>query len=217
MALAKAKILIEATGETITVMFNPEEYSINKDNNFASQNVPGLSGPLLQFVHGNLRTLEMELFFDTYEKNTDVRQETNKITNLLNINRDLHAPPIVQISWASLQFRGVLARASQKFQLFFSDGRPARARITCTFNEFIDPERELKEVDRQTADFTKVHIVAEGETLSAIAGRLYSDPAMWRPIAIVNNIENPRELTAGQSLQIPSLPFIDPETGKVLP
>lgn len=216
MALAKAKILIEATGETITVMFNPEEYSINKDNNFASQNVPGLSGPLLQFVHGNLRTLEMELFFDTYEKNTDVRQETNKITNLLNINRDLHAPPIVQISWASLQFRGVLARASQKFQLFFSDGRPARARITCTFNEFIDPERELKEVDRQTADFTKVHIVAEGETLSAIAGRLYSDPAMWRPIAIVNDIENPRELTAGQSLQIPSLPFIDPETGKVL-
>lgn len=216
MALAKAKILIEATGETITVMFNPEEYSINKDNNFASQNVPGLSGPLLQFVHGNLRTLEMELFFDTYEKNTDVRQETNKITNLLNINRDLHAPPIVQISWASLQFRGVLARASQKFQLFFSDGRPARARITCTFNEFIDPERELKEVDRQTADFTKVHIVAEGETLTAIAGRLYSDPAMWRPIAIVNDIENPRELTAGQSLQIPSLPFIDPETGKVL-
>ncbi|HEX6895610.1 MAG TPA: LysM domain-containing protein, partial [Bryobacteraceae bacterium] len=69
----------------------------------------------------------------------------------------------------------------------------------------------------QTADFTKVHIVAEGETLSAIAGRLYSDPAMWRPIAIVNDIENPRELTAGQSLQIPSLPFIDPETGKVLP
>lgn len=51
-------------------MFNPEEYTINKDNNFAAQNVPGLSGPILQFVHGNMRTLEMELFFDTYEKNT---------------------------------------------------------------------------------------------------------------------------------------------------
>ena len=47
-------------------MFNPEEYTLNKDNNFASQAVPGLSGPLLQFVHGNMRTLEMELFFDTY-------------------------------------------------------------------------------------------------------------------------------------------------------
>jgi hypothetical protein len=216
MPLAKAKILVEATGETITVTFNPEEYSLNKDNNFASQNVPGLSGPLLQFVHGNMRTLEMELFFDTYEKNIDVRQETNKITDLLKINRDLHAPPIVQVTWASLQFRGVLARANQKFQLFFSDGRPARARITCTFNEFIDPLRESKEVDRQTVDFTKVHIVAEGETLSAIAGRLYNDPNMWRPIAIANDIENPRELAAGQLLQIPSLPFIDPESGEVL-
>jgi nucleoid-associated protein YgaU len=216
MPLAKAKILIEATGETIPVMFNPEEYSLNKDNNFASQNVPGLSGPLLQFVHGNLRTLDMELFFDTYEQNADVREQTNRITDLLKINRDLHAPPVVQITWASLQFRGVLARASQKFQLFFSDGRPARARITCTFNEFIDPVRELKEVDRQTADYTKVHVVVQGETLSAIAGRFYNDPALWRPIAIANEVENPREPVPGQSLRIPSLPFIDPATGEAI-
>jgi nucleoid-associated protein YgaU len=216
MALAKAKVLIEATGEQFEVKFNPEEYTINKDNNFASQNIPGLSGPLLQFVNGNLRTLEMELFFDTFEQNRDVREDTSKITDLLKINRDLHAPPVVQISWASLQFRGVLARAGQKFILFFPDGRPARARITCTFNEFIDPTRELKEVDRQTANFTKTHMVVEGETLSANAGRLYSDPELWRPIAIANEIANPRELEAGRSLLIPSLPFFDPESGEVL-
>lgn len=216
MPLAKAKFVVEATGDEFEVMFNPEEYTLNKDNNFASQNVPGLSGPILQFVHGNMRTLDLELFFDTYEKQRDVREETRKVTDLLKINRDLHAPPIVQISWASLQFRGVLARASQKFILFFSDGRPARARITCTFNEFIDPTREAKEVDRQTADFTKVHVVVAGETLSAIAGRLYEDPSKWRPIAIVNEIDNPRELAAGQSLAIPPLPFIDPESGEAL-
>jgi hypothetical protein len=215
-SLAKAKILVEATGEQFEVMFNPEEYTLNKDNNFASQNVPGLSGPLLQFVHGNLRTLEMELFFDTFEKQRDVREQTSKVTKLLEINRDLHAPPIVRISWASLQFRGVLARASQKFILFLPDGRPVRARITCTFNEFIDPARELREVDRQTANFTKVHAVVEGETLSAIAGRLYDDPRLWRPIAIANAITDPRALTAGQLLTIPALPFVDPESGEVM-
>lgn len=215
-SLAKAKIQIEATGEQFEVMFNPEEYTLNKDNNFASQNVPGLSGPLLQFVHGNLRTLEMELFFDTLEKQRDVREQTVKVTRLLDINRDLHAPPIVRISWASLQFRGVLARASQKFILFLPDGRPVRARITCTFNEFIDVQRELKEVDRQTANFTKVHVVVEGETLSAIAGRLYEDPRLWRPIAIANAIANPRSLAVGQSLTIPALPFVDPDSGEVM-
>jgi LysM repeat protein len=216
MPLAKAKILVEATGAQFEVMFNPEEYTINKDNNFASQAVPGLSGPILQFVHGNMRALEMELFFDTYEKNTDVRDQTQLITNLLNINGDLHAPPVVQISWASLQFRGVLARAGQKFLLFFSDGRPARARITCSFSEFIDPIREAKEVNRQTANFSKVHVVVDGETLSGIAARLYQDPKMWRPIAIANEIDNPRSLKTGQSLTIPSLPFVDPESGEVL-
>jgi nucleoid-associated protein YgaU len=216
MPLAKAKILVEATGKQFEVMFNPEEYTINKDNNFASQNVPGLSGPILQFVHGNMRTLEMELFFDTYEAHTDVRDQIANILDLLKINGDLHAPPIVQISWASLQFRCVLARASQKFILFLPDGRPARARINCTFNEYIDPEREAKEVNRQTSTYTKAHIVIAGETLSGIAAAIYGDPAQWRPIAIVNEVDDPRDLIAGQSLQIPPLPFIDPETGEVL-
>jgi nucleoid-associated protein YgaU len=216
MPLAKAKVLVEATGAQFDVMFNPEEYTINQDNTFASQNVPGLSAPITQFVHGNMRTLEMELFFDTYESNTDVREKTKNITDLLNINGDLHAPPIIRISWASLQFRCVLARAGQKFILFFPDGRPARARVNCTFNEFVDPSRESKEVNRQTANYTKVHVVLAGETLSGIAGRLYRDPAMWRPIAIANEIDNPRELTTGQSLDIPPLPFIDPESGEVL-
>ncbi len=216
MPLAKAKILVEATGLQFEVMFNPEEYTINKDNNFASQNVPGLSGPILQFVHGNMRTLEMELFFDTYEAHTDVRDQTANLLGLLDIDGDLHAPPIIQISWASLQFRCVLARAGQKFILFLPDGRPARARINCTFNEYIDPEREAKQVNRQTSTYTKVHVVTFGETLSGIAAAIYNDASQWRPIAIVNEIDNPRDLTAGQSLQIPPLPFIDPDTGEVL-
>jgi hypothetical protein len=66
MPLEKAQITVVHTGEKIEVLFNPEEYTLNKDNNFASQTIPGLSSPLLQFVNGNLRTLEMELFFDTY-------------------------------------------------------------------------------------------------------------------------------------------------------
>jgi LysM repeat protein len=217
MALEKARITIEHTGEQFDVMFNPEEYSLNRDNNFASQAVPGLSSPLLQFVHGNLRTLEMELFFDTYEKRRDVRDETQKVVRLLDIDPDLHAPPIVRIAWASLQFRCVLARAAQKFIVFLEDGRPVRAKVTVTFNEFVDPGRESREVKRQTSTFSKVHTVVQGETLSGIAARFYEDPKMWRPIAIENGIDDPRSLTTGQSLLIPPLPYVNPETGEVLP
>jgi nucleoid-associated protein YgaU len=100
--------------------------------------------------------------------------------------------------------------------MFLPDGRPVRARLTVTFNEFIDAEREAKEVNLQTADFTKVHVVIQGETLSGIAGRFYEDPQLWRPIAIANDIADPRAIVVGQSLQIPSLPFIDPDTREVM-
>ena len=220
MALAKIKITVEHTNESFHVLFNPEEYTINKDNNFASQAIPGLSGPLLQFVHGNMRTLEMELFFDTYDTRSlpkrDVRDLTNRVVNLTAIDPELHAPPILRVSWSSLNFRCVLARVSQKFILFADDGTPVRARLNCTFNEFIDAEREAKEIARQTANFSKVHVVNQGETLSTIAAVHYDDAKVWRPIAIMNDLVDPRDLFPGQSLRIPALPFIDPETGEVL-
>src|SRR5215468_95857 len=78
---SKVQIMVEHTGETFSVLFNPEEYTLNKDNNFASQAIPGLSGPILQFVHGNMRTLEMELFFDTYDTDTLPKQDVRDLTN----------------------------------------------------------------------------------------------------------------------------------------
>src|SRR6266496_4739068 len=95
----RAKITNEQTQQSFEVVFNPEEYSLNKDNNFASQAIPGLSSPILQFVNGNLRTLEMELFFDTVDAQTDVRIETNKVIELLNIDSETHAPPILRFAW----------------------------------------------------------------------------------------------------------------------
>lgn len=216
MGLARAKIRIEHSGDEFEVMFNPEEYTLSHDNNFASQTVPGLSAPVLQFTHGNMRTLEMELFFDTTDERRDVRDETGKVTGLLAIDSDLHAPPVVEVSWGSLQFRCVLARASQQFVKFLDDGRPVRARLDVTFNEFVDPERESRAVNRQTVDFSKVHQAARGETLSAIAGRYYEDPQMWRAIALENDVDDPQADLTGRTLRIPPLPYLHPETGEVL-
>jgi hypothetical protein len=223
MALAKAQILLKhdpAPEKGFTPLFNPEEYTINQDNNFAAQAIPGLSAPLLQFVHGNMRTLEMELFFDTYEEKDnskrDVRHVTNRFLKLMEIDSELHAPPVLVFSWASLQFDCVLARASQKYIMFLEDGRPVRARLTVTFNEYVDPEREAKKINRQTADFSKAHVVTQGETLMGIAAKFYRNPQQWRPIALANGLDDPRAIFAGQTLQIPSLPFVDQQTGEVL-
>ena len=226
MALEKALLTNTVTNEPIPVMFNPEEYTLTRDNNFAQQAVPGLSAPILQFVNGNLQTLEMELFLDTYETHQsngrtlnqagdDVRKLTGKITDLMNIEPTTHAPPVVLFSWGSLSFTCVLARANQRFVLFTPDGTPVRARLQVTFNEYRNVDQEAKEVKRETANFTKSYLIGQDETLSGIAARLYGNPRLWRPIALHNHIDNPRILRMGGRLLIPQLPYRNPETGEV--
>ncbi len=220
MALAKLQITVVHTGERFSVQFNPEEYALNQENSFANQAIPGLSGPLVQFVAGSATKLDMELFFDTWDSpdatKRDVRDEVAKVTKLLEIDRDLHAPPQLDVEWGSLAFRCVLTSAQQKFQMFADDGRPVRARVTVSFTRVIDAEQEAREINRQTADFSKVHIVIDGENVSAIAWQHYEDPRIWRPIAIANGLLDPRELVAGTALRIPALPYLDPDSGEVV-
>jgi LysM repeat protein len=212
----RVNILNEQTGEKFSAMFNPEEYSLNKDNNYALQAIPGLTSPLLQFVHGNLQTLDMELFFDTLDTQDDVRTRTTQIFNLLTINSDLHTPPVLRVTWGTLDFRCVLAKVSQKFIKFFSDGRPGRARLTVTFNEYLDAATQVTQANLQSPDFSKVYTVKQGDTISSIAAAYYEDATKWRPIALINSIVDPRSITAGQEIQIPPLPYTDPATGVVL-
>ena len=220
MPLQQLTITVEHTGQRVVVRYNPEEYSVNKDNNFAAQSIPGLGSPLVQFVNGNQRTLEVELFFDSYDTPTfvkeDVRVQTNQVAGLMKLDSDLHAPPVLVVGMASLQFRCVLSRVNQRFVMFLPSGMPVRARLTCTFIEYVDPAREAAAANLQTADFSKVHVVAGTETLSEIAGRLYDDVSQWRPIAVANGIANPRTIRPGDALRIPALPFTDPVTGEVL-
>jgi nucleoid-associated protein YgaU len=221
MGLEKVTLTNTVSGQRVVAMFNPEDYTVNRENNWAQATIPGLSAPLLQFAGGAMQTLEMELLLDTRETHgsaaagSDVRDQTNKVLALMDIDATTHAPPPVLFAWGSLTFTCVLARAAQRFIMFRPDGVPIRARLQVTFNEFKDIELEAKEIKRETADYTKRHTVGQEETLSGIAAATYGDPSMWRPIAIRNGIDDPRELAVGLQLAIPSLPYRDPDSGEV--
>ena len=92
MGLEKAFIVNTVTGDKIEVLFNPAEYTFEKSNRFAEVGIPGTGSPFLQFVRGEIKKLSTELFFDTYEKRTDVREYTNKIVVYWTLNLLLMLP-----------------------------------------------------------------------------------------------------------------------------
>jgi nucleoid-associated protein YgaU len=92
---------------------------------------------------------------------------------------------------------------------------PVRARLQVTFSEFRNAELEAREVKRETADYTRLRVVLDGEDLPAIAFEAYGDATRWRPIAVRNDLDDPRALATGQTLAIPRLPFRDPDSGEL--
>ena len=221
MSLEKATLTNTVTGRRVAVQFNPEEYTLNRETSFAQLAVPGLSAPVVQFLHGNAQTIELELLVDTTETSpiggpgADVRGLVGQITGLMDIDPGLHAPPPVIFAWGQLTFTCVITKVSQRYVLFRPDGTPVRARLTVSLSEYRNVELEAKEIKRQTVDYTKVHVVSQGDTLPLIAYQEYSDATAWRPIALRNGISDPRTLTVGASLSIPRLPYTDPNTGVV--
>ena len=134
--LEKLRIKNLDTGEQFFVLFNPSEYTLEDASHWADQDKMGQK-PELHYTGGDRKKLTMELFFDTYEARTDVRQHTRKIASLLVFNKEKHRPPKVELSWgptapggpyAEFPFVGVLESLKQQFVLFLGDGTPGQGK-----------------------------------------------------------------------------------------
>jgi hypothetical protein len=194
-------------GRRATVSFNPAEYSLQRGNQFSSTPLPGLSNPIVSFVNGDADVLTMDLFFDTYtdKASSDVREETGKISELLDIDPVLHAPPPVLFVWGKLRFKAVIERLTERFTMFREDGVPVRATLNVTFKEYKTIADQLNPKPNQSSDWSKRRTIAQGDRLCLIAAIEYEDAAEWRRIADANDIDNPRLLVPGTEILLPPI------------
>jgi LysM repeat protein len=225
------KMTIKVTETTpkmnIEVLFNPNTITITKSG-WTSSEKNGLSAK----QHADA-SLSVELFFDTslpkpddglggvataligrstllpsIGRLKDVRKYTDPIFNLTEPRSGIakaqkERPPICQLYWGGLIFQGVLKSVTQTFTRFLEDGTPVRASLKCEFEAWEDPVHKKKALNPID---DPIRIVKRGETLSSIATEEYGDPALWRVIAKVNRMDNPRQLNPGQRLTVPPLP-----------
>lgn len=222
MTLVKAQILVldadavdpgRGLPSVIDVQFNPNQYQLEKAAQLAEIGIPGIDSPLLQFIRGQNERLTLELFFDTTDSGTgdgaqDVRQQTNRIYQLVKMQPRTHAPPRVLVMWSSLSFKAVVETVRQTFTLFSPDGVPLRATVNVTFREYKALEDQLAELNLQSSDRTRQRTVQAGDTLSGIAAEMYGVPTAWRHIADANQavLASVIDPPPGITLSIPPLP-----------
>lgn len=214
--LAPATIINKETNETIECKFRPKEYTFQKQNQWNQGRATGHNAPRMEFSGGNPMTLQMELFFDTYEQRQDVRRQyTDKLAKLMMVadsTRDTRTrkarPPKCEFRWGNMwSFIAVVTSMTQKYTLFLPDGTPVRATVNVTFMQ-IEEEGNYPGQNPTSGGTpgNKMRVVKEGDTIDWIAHAEYGDPARWRHIADANNLSNPMDLPPGQVLAIPPLP-----------
>jgi nucleoid-associated protein YgaU len=213
MGLTQATLqnISKAAQPLIPVQFNPTELGIDRGASFAELQVPGLRTPLLQFVRGEGQTLNLELFLDGTDKrgstNPDdtVEERLKALRRFVEIDPELHAPPVCEFHWGDVRFSGVVTSFKEKYSLFDENGKALRARVTLSLRSYEAVEVQLREINHHSPDRTRVRVLREGETLASISAEVYGDPRLWRVIAEANGIDRPRFVAPGTSLTVPAL------------
>jgi hypothetical protein len=200
----------------LEVLFNPTEYSIDRETTFAEVAIPGLDAPVLQYVRGNGDKMTFELFLDVTDTMQDGKVVTQQsvrelfvrpLEQLLLQHPKLHAPPPVKILWGDgvVMESAVATALSVKYTLFDTGGLPVRATANLTLREHHSAAEQLAERPPQSPDLANVAIVRAGDTLPLVAFREYGDATLWRPIAVANNLANPLALVPGAAISVPKI------------
>jgi len=215
----KAKIykICPRTGKSelwIQCLFNPKEYSFSKTNKWSFGTTSGINVPSVEFGGGEPAVLTVQLFFDTYSKNEDVRIYTDRIWSLLHVDPDTRnaetgksEPPHVRFQWGDTwSFEAVIKSVKQKFTLFKENGCPVRAVLDVTFQQVVDeallPPQNPTSGGRHS---DRLWVVHQGDTLPLIAFECYGRADRWPQIADANNLEEVRQLKPGTELRIPNV------------
>lgn len=225
------KMTIEPAGKSaFQVLYNPESYSQSRMVRYAQSSGISTNTPVSQFAGGSLEILQFRLFFDSMSagsevggtladkalftansllpsatKAIDVRTYTQKVYSLMEIDPDKHVPPLLKLTWSSLQFTGHLISCRQTFVRFGETGIPLRAWLDCVFQEFIAPQKATLPRPLESPDTTKYRTVHQGDSLWALSAKEYGQPEQWRAIADANGLSNPRTLRSGDRLVLPAI------------
>lgn len=209
-------------GDPIIAPYAPTELSFSKSVQYGEVAIPGLNQPLSQFVRGDAETISIELFFDSTDTGTgneaaSVTEQVERVTKLVAVKSDLHRPPLVRLSWgedfpaatwgtgaqAEPVFTAIVLSVGRRYTLFSPVGKPLRAVVSVSLRQYATIDQQLKAMNQQSSDHTRIHIVAEGETLPLIAHDAYEEVSAWRLIANFNNLTDVSDLTVGQRLELP--------------
>ncbi len=204
--LKKAFIKNLLTNEEVECMFNPHEYTLTKRNTYTERQSHRNDQNRANFAQGGPQTLKLNLHFDTLTTNSDVREHTDKLWKMMQVDTAVltetnkSAPPNVAFQWGTFYFEAVITNMTQKFTLFTHNGVPVRCVVDVTLEQKVDVDdyKDDPFPDIVRKEPTEEVVATEGDRIdnivASVANKSLND---IREIMEDNNIDNPLNITPG--------------------
>lgn len=208
--------------QRVEFQFNPKELTIAKAASWARATGTGnrSSGPP-QYKGPQPSKLNLEMFLDASDTQDD---SVVKAVDLLlgccvptssSHDQKRDSPPWAVFRWGGITgFLSYISSVSAKYTLFTSGGVPIRAVVTVVLEELSgDPAGQNPTSGGLVP--RRVHVMAEGDTLPALAYGEYGRPDLWRAVAAANGIDDPFRVRLGTAVMLPAIEELAPAGGEV--
>ena len=216
-------------GKTVKVQFNPESLKLsfaNQIQNNSSSNTGGTPAGKAgatdqsagtqgrQFIGAGTTKLSVQLWFDAGQAGVDdVRKLTQEVIYFIKgkkarSDESKFLPPGLRFSWGSFNFKGLIDSIEETIDYFSPEGKPLRSTISMGMSQ-----QSILISDFGTGGGSAVPGLprapgtlpmtpaAAGSTLQGLAASA-GVGLSWQAIAQANGIDNPRQLAAGQLLNL---------------
>jgi nucleoid-associated protein YgaU len=204
----------DAKTSHLTFAYNPTELSTEKSAQWHRPTTPSaVSTTNPEFGGSEPQSVSMEIFFDVYEDLFgDVSDDIKTLFEWVrptasSRSKGLPSPPILAFEWGSnkalADFRGFLKHVSAKYTMFRADGTPIRATASISLEE-VPNEPAGQNPTSGSLKSRRSHVLRDGDSLQSVAWREYGNVAMWRSLALFNDIDDPLRLEPGISILVPS-------------
>lgn len=195
---------------TFTVMFNPSTYSINYELEYKEEQGAGSTGSPQNFEKIKPQVLAIDVLIDgtgvTGEKVDSVDDKVMEfLATTTGYDGEEHRPPYLRLSWGRMQLDCVITSAKVNYTLFKPDGTALRAKISCSFKGQVSDKKQAAEKRNSSPDLTHYRTVKDGDTLQLMSTKIYGNPDHYLEVARVNNLNNFRTLTPGDTLYFPPI------------
>ena len=209
--LAKAKLIeLVPNGDDWTegsheveVQFNPPSLKVRYSNQISGGHQAG--GSPKQFVGQSTTSMSIELWWDSAEEGTDVREKTREVAYFIEPKKDtqdgkeVKIPPRVRFLWGSFLFDGIVTGMDESLEYFSESGIPLRASTSVSLSEQAF-QFTIQPAGAGGAGTSPTTTAQDGDTMQSIAER--NNQASWQDLAEANDIDNPRDPGAGTLVQV---------------